>query len=151
MAKDRSDDIATRDIRRIVVCHGGDAITEFEAEDGTRTEDDDTVTTIRLHRLFILPEGRVIEAAMRGLKTRDDIGVCAQCLRPSSRSHQDRKPTPRIRDREALKACVDCGRLLCVVHRVPYRSDSSDVFRCLPCALRDALKRLRQFLFFRRT
>jgi hypothetical protein len=151
MANGRSDDFATKDIRKTVVCYVGDLPTEFESENATVTEPDGTLATITLGRLYIFSDGTVWEATPDGLKRRDDLGSCIPCWRPAIRSIRRRSQNPVIRSRDTFKACADCGRLRCRKHWIASSTDSSgDAYRCLSCAVRYKVTRLRQCAFFRR-
>jgi hypothetical protein len=151
MANGRSDDFATKDIRKTVVCDVGDLPTEFESENSTVTEPDGTIATTSLSRFYVLPDGTVWEATPDGLKKRDDLGVCIPCWRPVIRPFWRRRSAKVIRSRDVLKACADCGQLLCRDHRAEFSSDSSRVvYRCLACTVRYAVRHSCQFLFFRR-
>jgi hypothetical protein len=152
MANGRSDDFATKDIVKTVVCDVDSIPPEFEAENTTMSEPDGTIATITLGRWYIFPDGTVWEANTDGLKMRDDVGVCVPCGRPTIRWFWRRRPTNIIRSRNVLKACADCGQLLCRDHWVKFSADASKdpVYRCRSCAVRYRVKRLRQFVFFSR-
>lgn len=151
MANGRSDDFATKDIWKTVVCEVDSLPMEFEAENTSVTEPDGTISTITLARFYVLPDGTVWEATADGFKRRDDLGVCALCWRPVTRPVWRRRRAKVIRSRDVLQPCMDCGRLLCSGHTIGSSSDSSGVvYRCLACTVRYAVRRFCQLLFFRR-
>jgi len=151
MANSRSDDFATKEVKKTVVCYSDSFPTKFESESTTVTEPDGKVKNVSLARLHVLPDGTVWEASMDGFRRRDDLGSCIPCWRPAIRSMWRRRQSPVIKSRDAFKACVDCGRLRCADHRIESSSDSSNgVYRCLSCAVRQVVKRFCRFLFLRR-
>jgi hypothetical protein len=152
MAKVQSGDIATKDIRKTIVCDTDEVPTAFEAENTTTTGGDGTIKNTSLIRLYALPDSTVWESTMNGIRKREDIAACVHCRRPLIRLFARRNPTWGIYDRTVLKPCIDCNRLACVRHRVPYYSDSSETtYRCGPCAVRHFLRHVHQWIVWKHT